>query len=261
MWYGTQVEYDRFGAEKGQQTLFSYFDTLNRKVLVSRLNFAASDYIDTDNIRFDSFGQVIKAYQPYERGVFAAATSSELTYDILGRVVTERRPSTDSGTVLTSTDYTGLSTTVTVSNLGGGSNMPQGQTQSKTVVKNPQGQTVSVTDAASKVITYTYDAFGSLITTDAAGIVTSLTYDLRGRKTAMADPDMGNWTYEYDALGQLRRQTDAKAQVSTIAYDKLSRMVSGSNPTSTAPGPTTPVRPALASSAAHRARSVSALWC
>ena len=25
----------------------------------------------------------------------------------------------------------------------------------------------------------------------------------RGRKVAMADPDMGNWTYAYNALGEL----------------------------------------------------------
>ena len=40
-----------------------------------------------------------------------------------------------------------------------------------------------------------------------------MTYDLRGRKTAMADRDMGNSTYAYNAAGELVRQTDAKLQV------------------------------------------------
>lgn len=32
----------------------------------------------------------------------------------------------------------------------------------------------------------------------------------------MTDPDMGAWTYTYDALGQLKSQTDAKAQTTTM---------------------------------------------
>ncbi len=40
----------------------------------------------------------------------------------------------------------------------------------------------------------------------------------------MNDPDMGTWTYSYNALGKLVSQTDAKGQTSTMAYDKLGRM-------------------------------------
>lgn len=77
----------------------------------------------------------------------------------------------------------------------------------------------------SKTLTYTYEPFGNLTQTqDALGNATVLGYDLRGRKTGMADPDMGTWTYAYNALGQLVRQVDAKGQTSTLAYDKLGRM-------------------------------------
>lgn len=48
--------------------------------------------------------------------------------------------------------------------------------------------------------------------------------DIRGRKTQTRDPDLGLWRYEYNALGELVKQTDAKNQVSTMAYDKLGRM-------------------------------------
>jgi RHS repeat-associated protein len=46
----------------------------------------------------------------------------------------------------------------------------------------------------------------------------------------MNDPDMGQWTYAYNALGELIRQTDAKAQTTTLAYDKLGRMVTRAEP-------------------------------
>lgn len=40
----------------------------------------------------------------------------------------------------------------------------------------------------------------------------------------MVDRDMGTWTYAYDALGQMIRQVDAKAQTTTLAYDLLGRL-------------------------------------
>ena len=61
--------------------------------------------------------------------------------------------------------------------------------------------------------------------TDAAGNVTSISYDGFGRKTAMTDPDMGSWSYSYDAVGNLVQQTDAKSQVIEFGYDKLNRLV------------------------------------
>ena len=61
------------------------------------------------------------------------------------------------------------------------------------------------------------DALGNLTgTTDASGNATTLTYDLRGRKTAMNDPDMGRWTYTRNALGELVSQRDAKGQTASM---------------------------------------------
>ncbi len=73
---------------------------------------------------------------------------------------------------------------------------------------------------------YKYDPFGNLIQTNAGGVITTLTYDLRGRKIAMSDPDMGNWIYAYDTLDELVSQTDANGQTATMAYDTLGRIVS-----------------------------------
>ncbi|WP_245596157.1 DUF2341 domain-containing protein, partial [Methanolobus tindarius] len=51
----------------------------------------------------------------------------------------------------------------------------------------------------------------------------TFTYDSLGRKIAMNDPDMGNWTYEYDLNGNLINQTDARGISTLLSYDALDR--------------------------------------
>lgn len=72
---------------------------------------------------------------------------------------------------------------------------------------------------------YAYDLQGNLaLVTDALTHTTVITYDLLGRKTAMADPDMGAWAYGYDAAGNLITQTDALARTLVMQYDALNRL-------------------------------------
>ncbi len=56
--------------------------------------------------------------------------------------------------------------------------------------------------------------------------MTTIQYDLLGRKTQMSDPDMGTWSYTYDAVGNLARQTDARGQVICYYYDAPHRQSS-----------------------------------
>ncbi|WP_292464480.1 toxin TcdB middle/N-terminal domain-containing protein [Methanolobus sp.] len=49
------------------------------------------------------------------------------------------------------------------------------------------------------------------------------TYDSLGRKVAMSDPDMGDWTYEYDLNDNLINQTDARGVSIHLTYDSLDR--------------------------------------
>src|SRR5271169_6077750 len=53
--------------------------------------------------------------------------------------------------------------------------------------------------------------------------ILSRTFDLRGRKTASSDPDMGSWTYSYDVLSELTSQVDAKSQTTSLHYDLMGR--------------------------------------
>jgi RHS repeat-associated protein len=84
--------------------------------------------------------------------------------------------------------------------------------------------------------TYEYTVANDLTrVTDAVGNQTTLTYDAFGRKTQMADPDLGTWTYEYDPIGTLKAQTDAKGQRTDHFYDALGRLVRTWYPLAPAP--------------------------
>ncbi|MES2483003.1 MAG: RHS repeat-associated core domain-containing protein, partial [Pseudomonadota bacterium] len=123
------------------------------------------------------------------------------------------------GQASVTTVYSGLSTTVI---------NPKGQR--KTSKTTAQGQLAEVTDEQGNTVTYRHDALGQLIETDAAGLVTRLRYDLRGRKVAMQDPAMGEWQYAYNAHGELVWQRDALGQAITQDYDALGRLVQRTEP-------------------------------
>ncbi len=84
-------------------------------------------------------------------------------------------------------------------------------------------------DVASPVLQttgYEYNAAGDMTkVTNALGIDTDIDYDLRGLKTSMDDPDMGEWFYAYDGNGNLWTQTDAKGDIITFGYDGLNRIL------------------------------------
>jgi len=194
----------------------AYFDRMNREVRSAAQAFDGRwVYKDTE---YDGQGRVAKASRPYFAG--GAVYWSTSNYDDLGRVTQAFEPD-NPGTAALTVDYNGL--TVTRTNI---------KAQSRTEVKNSQGQTVSVTDALAKTTTYAYDPFGNpfyVLNPDGQNESVTL-YDIRGRKTFGYTPDMGGWGYEYNALGELVKQTDAKQQITTFAYDKLGRMTSRAEP-------------------------------
>ena len=140
-------------------------------------------------------------------------------YDAIGRVTKATSPDGNGGTAILQTAYNGLETVVTNA-LG----------QVKKSYRNATGQPERVEDAQGQTVLYTYDALGQLTQTNAAGSITQLSYDIRGRKTSMQDPAMGRWDYGYNAFGELVWQQDSLSQAVTIAYDPLGRMVSRDEP-------------------------------
>jgi len=120
-----------------------------------------------------------------------------------------------------------------------------GEVRARTETKNALGKLASVTDANSVTLSFTYDADGNLTDTaspadvcspppDASSKVIHNTYDGRGRKHTSHDPDLGDWSYQYDGFGDLLVQTDAKGQSTTMSYDALGRMVQRSDASGTA---------------------------
>lgn len=94
------------------------------------------------------------------------------------------------------------------------------------------GRTIQITEhngAASFVTDYVYDVNDRLTTVkDSAAPrnITNLTYDWLGQKQTIDDPDMGQWAYAYDAVGNLLRQTDANGKSVCFGYDALNRVTS-----------------------------------
>ncbi|MDM8537115.1 toxin TcdB middle/N-terminal domain-containing protein [Desulfobacterales bacterium HSG17] len=73
---------------------------------------------------------------------------------------------------------------------------------------------------------YTYSPVGEITgIQDHLGNKTGIIYDTLGRKTAMSDPDMGTWFYEYDNVNNLVNQTDARKISTSIVYDALNRKI------------------------------------
>jgi RHS repeat-associated protein len=195
------------GAQNGPM-LSIHYDMLDRETNRYTQGFDGS-WIQVFT-RYDGLGRVSQKTRPFfQNGGTAQWTT--YTYDVLARVTTESLP--DGHTIQHA--FHGLVTTDTNQN-----------SQTRTVTKNSQGQVASVTDALGNVTTFYYDPFGNLLqTVDTTGKnVVVITYDLRGRKTASSDPDLGPWSYSYNTLSQLVGQTDAKSQTSQFTYDLLGRL-------------------------------------
>ena len=141
---------------------------------------------------FDAYGRALTQSTPYAGT--ETAYYSTTTYDALGRPLTMTAPD---GTV-TSYNYNGLYSTVT-----------DGKGNKTTTETNILGWTLSVTPKDSSGlpfgpnVDYEYDELGNLTFVSRGGADLTLTYDKAGRKLTMNDPDMGVWSYAYNALGNM----------------------------------------------------------
>jgi RHS repeat-associated protein len=74
-------------------------------------------------------------------------------------------------------------------------------------------------------MTYSYDHKGQIAeVTDPEGNTWTFEYDLRGRRTAINDPDTGRSTTAYDDADQVVSTTDARGRTVSTEYDALGRV-------------------------------------
>ncbi|HEX7045975.1 MAG TPA: toxin TcdB middle/N-terminal domain-containing protein, partial [Gammaproteobacteria bacterium] len=192
----------------------SVIDSLERVLEVRRPNLHAGSstwgigWSATRN-EYDALGRLHKQSMPFEYGT-EPQHKTVRSYDVLGRLVSEVFASGG----VNGYAYNGLVTTIT------------DPLNHRTIKEeDAKGRVVSVTDAYFNDTIYAYDGFDNLTDTWAPGNShIHIEYDDRGFKESVDDPDMGNWSYYYNAYGELESQTDAKNQVVTLTYDTLGRL-------------------------------------
>jgi RHS repeat-associated protein len=226
--------------KNGTPTEVHWYDLLGREVKQAHRGFDGT-FIQTLT-EYDSLGLPKRTSVPH----FAGSTPYWTTfnsYDRLGRVTQKTAPGADIINVITNYTYTGTETKIKVraANLSGTGNCPTTTNlcmdmRRYTDVLGRLVKTVQALDGNSNYATtrYWYDGPGNPVAAeDAEGNVTRATYDARGRRTQMDDPDAGTWNFTYDGLGELLTQTDARGVVTEHVYDALGRLTQR---TATAPG-------------------------
>jgi RHS repeat-associated protein len=197
---------------------------LQTRTIGAAVNGATKDIIV--DYAYDSMGRAWKQSMPRDvtgGGDMAAADLSiavQTTYDALGRTLAMTQPDGTSTGYAYSISGSTLATTVTDANTNA--------TLQKT---DAFGRLISVLPVqlagypANPGVNYSYDALDRMVGAVYGSATTTITYDLAGRKIDMTDPDMGKWYYQYDAVGNLIRQTDAKGQRTCLYYDALNRLL------------------------------------
>ena len=205
--------------DQGQSPQTVYFDAHGRELLKWTMGAKLDEEEDAQDIYirsiYDSQGRKIKESQPgFDLNALKFST---VRYNSYGQIYEKEAPDFTK----TSFSQDGLVQTIT-----------DAKGNVKQITQGLQGKATKVIDgfgtADASLIEYTYDAKGSLRFTKAdnrSDTVIELQYDPKfGHKVYMNDPDMGVWTYEYNAFGELFRQTDAKLQVTETEYDDGGRI-------------------------------------
>ena len=240
----------------------SYYDRAGRVIRVASQAFdgaaqpGGANRLLVQDTDYDAFGQVAVATQPYflDSGSSTPGGSgdrgmSATTYDALGRAVeiygTDPQGQAGSLPFGSRGSYPAARTRVAYAGLSTITTNDQGYTRQEE--SNLEGKVIRIVDALGAQLVRQYDAFDNLVrSVDALGNRIEASFDSRGRKTALNDPDAGVSVYCYDALGQLKAQQNSKMRGShsaagcpsingagttvaavagwtTLAYDKLGR--------------------------------------
>jgi YD repeat-containing protein len=149
------------------------------------------------------------------------------TYDANGNL-TQRQLTTPAGSRNWSWTYDSFGRVLTATDSLGRTSVntyyPNTAAQN-TSIANSRGMLASTTNAAGHTTTISaYNAYGQpLSMTDANGLVTNMTYDVRQRLTSRSVAGETT-TYEYDPVGQLRKVTTPDGSTLQYTYDAAQRL-------------------------------------
>ena len=239
--YEGNASYRVTTTQTGYPTQVVWYDVLGRAVKKAHAGFNGT-YIGTLTA-YDDLGTVADTSSPYFVGNTPYLTS--YTYDALNRVTEKLVDDSDMDTnhkakLETDYSYSGRKTTITVHDstvaLSGGacpnsaSNLCLGMSRSQNVLGQWM-QTIEspmlVAGSTSTLTTnYWTEPLGHVAAiVDAETNLTTATYNELGQRVASSDPDQGAWIFQYDAMGELWKQTDSRSVVTTVnSRDGLGRM-------------------------------------
>ena len=248
--YGTRYEYNSLGErikaiDANNNPTWFYYDGEGR--LTHTVN-ALGEVAET--IRYNRFGEAISARRYATRlapAVFTTLTGGQTTLAFLAQVQALTNASKDQnisfdydqrGLLVKQTDGLGFVTTNTYNTFG------QLATQTRTIATgkttttqynyNLRGELISQTGDIGGLNFNTqtvYDAFGRITQSiDAAGKVTTTSYQDNGRTIEVTDPLNRKVRSQYDAFARVLKTTDASGQATIYAYDDVNRSVKVTTP-------------------------------
>jgi RHS repeat-associated protein len=186
-----------------QAVSITQYDVLGRAIISTTKGFALNSTI-SKQVVYDGLGRKQKESEPY----FTSPSKwTSYEYDYLQRPT---KVTTSTGRIQT-LSYTGLTTT----------SIDDVKTTTATV--DALGNKVQTTDEGG-TINFTYYANGQLKESNYEEHKVSISIDGWGNKTAMNDPNAGNYTYAYDAFGQITKETTPKGSTDTT-YDSFGRLL------------------------------------
>ena len=203
----------------GQPDTKVWYDALGREVRSANKRFDGSwQYVTTE---YDGRGRLARTSLPYKNSATGPSLWNTYTYDSYNRPISLLEASGKQ----TTWSYSGTSTTTTKERM------------TSTSTTDAEGNVVSVSDAGG-TITYALrdDGQPSSVTVTPAGtnqnIVTSFTYDVYGRRTAIVDPSAGTRsdTYTDNSDGSSSVAHTGPNGTVTTFYDRFGRVTSVTRP-------------------------------
>ena len=201
----------------------TYFDGLGRTIKTHQQGSLSGPWVDTQT-RYLASSAVSQSTAPY----FAAGGTPLWTifeYDVRGRPLTVTTPD---GAIARSC-YDDMAGATGYVDPNGHRKREARDTHGKVIrvdeYRGAVNSCTTSTDTPYATTTYNYDLFGRLEQAlNAVGSPVAMAYDTLGRKISGSDPDLGNWSYAYDGVGNVTYQQDQNGHGISFRYDALNRL-------------------------------------